>query len=196
MNNASGSSTLLQKSKILQDFKELFLKQENCDVVFRVKGQEFPAHKAILSARSPVFASAFRNEMKEKATGIVDIVDYDPSSFSDFLHFIYCDDVESLSEGNVFSLFSAADKYDVPDLRTKCMEFMKQNLSVDTFCETITLAVQHTEMELVNLTTDFFIKNAEKIIRTVQWQSFVAENPTQSNELFIKFMASNRCVKP
>lgn len=173
----------------------MFLNKDHCDVVFRVKGHEFPAHKAILSARSPVFASAFRSDMKEKATGIVDIVDYDPSSFSDFLYFLYCDNVDSLSEGNVFSLFSAADKYDVPDLRTSCMEFVKQNLSVGTFCETIILALRHTELELIHLATDFFIKNAEKITKTVQWQSFVAENPTQSNELFIKFMASDRCIK-
>lgn len=168
----------------------MFLKQEHCDVVIRVKGQEFPAHRNILAARSPVFASTFRNDMKEKESGIVDIEDCDPFSFSSFLCFLYCEDENSLSQENVFSLFTAADKYDVPDLRVKCVEFMKKNLTVDTFCEAITLALQHSETELVDLATNFFIKNTEKILETVKWQTFAAENPTQSNELVLKFVKS------
>lgn len=191
MNKAREFSALSDKSKILQDFKSLFLKQENCDVVLRVKGQEFPAHKAILIARSPVFASMFRYDMKEKQTGIVDIEDCDPSSFSDFLCFLYCEEVNNLSEENVYSLFTAADKYGVPDLKEKCTEFMKEYLSIDTFCEIITLALQHSETELINFANDFFVKNAPKIVRTVKWQSFLIENPVQSNELFIKFATLN-----
>ena len=126
--------------------------------------------------------------MKEKATGIVDIEDCDPLIFSSFLCFLYCEDVDSLSQENVFGLFTAADKYDVQDLRTICMKFMKENLCVDTFCETITLALQHCETELISLATDFFVKNADKIIVTAKWLSFAAENPTQSNELVIKFV--------
>lgn len=182
-----GSSVFPHEDKVLHDLKELFLKKENCDVVIKVKGQEFPAHKIILEARSPVFASTFRNDMKERATGIVEIEDCDPSCFSNFLCFLYCGD-GGISQENVFSLFTVADKYDVQDLRTKCLEFIKNNLSIDTFCDTITLALQHSETELIKLSTDFFTKNAPKIIVTVKWQVFSAENPTQSNELFIKLL--------
>ena len=149
-----------QLNKILQDFKELYLRQEDCDVTIRVKEQDFPAHKIILKARSPVLASTFRNDMEEKATGIVNIEDCDPSTFSEFLLFLYCEDVDNLSSENVFNLFTVADKYDVSDLSTKCLNFIKGNLSNDTFCETITLALRHTVTELVDLSTNFFIKNA------------------------------------
>lgn len=193
--NVSQSPMLPKKRKILQDFKDLFLNREGCDVVFRVKGQKFPAHKAILIGRCPVFAATFRNNMKEKATGIVDIKDCDPSSFSDFLCFLYSEDVDNLSSENAFSLFTTADKYDVADLREKCMKYIKNNLSVDTFCETITLALKHTEIDLIRLATDYFIKNAESILVTAKWQSFAAENPMQSNELFIKFVATDRCLE-
>lgn len=133
--------------------------------------------------------------MKEKTTGIIDIEDCEPSSFSDFLYFLYCGDVKIISADNVFNLFIAADKYDVQDLRTKCMEYMNRNLSVDTFCDAITMALWHSETELVKLATDFFIKNAEQIIVTAKWQTFVAENPTQSNELFIKALASAKNLR-
>lgn len=84
------------KSKILEDFKQLVQNQENCDVVLRLRGREFQAHKEILTARSPVFTSAFRNDMKEKTTGIVDIEDCEPSTFPDFLRFLCGEDAHAL----------------------------------------------------------------------------------------------------
>lgn len=161
-------------------------------MVIKVKGQEFPAHKTILKARSSVLASTFSTDMKEKATGILEIDDCDPSSFSDFLCFLYCGDVGVISEENVFSLFTVADKYDVQDLRAKCMKFVYEHISIDTFCDTIALALRHSETELIKLATDFFTKNAPKIIVTVKWQLFLQENPTQSNELLVKLLVNNQ----
>lgn len=183
---------MIQNSKLLKDYKELFQQQEDCDVIIKVQGQEFRAHRIILKARSPVFASTFRIDMKEKATGVVDVEDCDPSTFSDFLSFLYCGELEKFSEDNVFSLFTAADKYDVPDLRSMCMGLMKNNLTIDTFCDTIALALQHSEADLIELSTDFFAKNLQEIIVTVKWQSFVVENPIQGNELMIKALVPSR----
>ena len=177
---------------MIRDFKGLFLNQVDCDVIMNVKGQEFLAHRNILGARSPVFASTFTNDMKERATGIVNIDDCDPSSFSDFLCFLYCGSTENITLENVFSLFTSADKYDVQDLRSECLEFLKENLSVDSFCDTITLAIQHREKELIELTTDFFAKHFKEIIVTVKWQTFVVENPIQSNEIMIKSFVSSQ----
>lgn len=124
--------------------------------------------------------------MKERATGIVEIEDCDPSSFSDFLCFLYCGNVENLSTENVFSLFTVADKYDIQDLRSECMHFMKNNLSISTFCDTITFALEYCEMELLKLSIDFFSKHIHVVIKTVEWQSLLIKNPIQCNELMIK----------
>lgn len=185
----------MHDNKILNDLKELFLKKEDCDVIIKVKGSEFPAHKLILRARSPVFASTFRNNMKEKSTGIIEIDDCNPDSFSNFLSFLYSGDIDNLSVENVFSLFTTSDKYDVQDLKTKCLEFMRENLSVDTICDTIRLAVLHSETELIELSTNFFAKHLEEILVTVKWQVFLAENVTLGNELLIKALALNKSSK-
>lgn len=97
-----------------------------------------------------------------------------------------------ISEENVFSLFTVADKYDVQDLRAKCMKFVYEHISIHTFCDTIALALRHSETELIKLATDFFTKNAPKIIVTVKWQVFLQENPTQSNELLVKLLVNNQ----
>lgn len=171
------------------------MKQEDCDIIIKVKGKEFPAHKLILRAQSPVFASTFRNDMKERSTGIIDIKDCDPDTFSNFLGFLYSGDIQNLSVDNVFSLFTTSDKYDVQDLRKKCLQFMKENLSVDTICDTIRLAVLHSEKELIKLSTEFFVKNLQDILVTVKWQVFLAENVTLGNELLIKSLPSDKSSK-
>ena len=150
-----------------------------------MKGQEFQAHRLVLKAQSPVFAAIFRNDMQEKVTGIINIEDCDPSSFQDFLCFLYCGEVRKLSPKSAFNLFTVADKYNVSDLRSLCMEFIKMNLSVDTFCDTIELAFLHSESdpELIELSKDFLEKNLQKIIESDKWKSFVVENPKLSNEV-------------
>lgn len=133
----------------------------------------------------------FESDMNEMEANIVDIEDCDPSSFSDFLCFIYCADASGLSQENVYSLFKTADMYDVSDLKEKCVEFMKVNLSVDTFCETTALAIRHNETKLINFTTDFFLKNGPEIVSSDKWQSFLTENPIQANKLCTQFILLN-----
>ena len=110
-----------------------------------MKGQEFPAHKLILKARSPVFASMFRSDANEKRSNVVDIDDCDPSIFSDFLYFLYGGSIEYHSRDNdenlskACNLFTLADKYNVGELRSQCWEFMINNLSPENFSEIMSL---------------------------------------------------------
>lgn len=51
------------EGQLSTDLGQLFEDGKNSDVVLNVQGQEIRAHKAILSARSVVFASMFEHEM-------------------------------------------------------------------------------------------------------------------------------------
>jgi speckle-type POZ protein len=64
--------------------------QNLADVEFVVKDKIFPAHKAILAARSPVFADEF--EKVQAVNGVrhqIRIDDVEPATVEKFLHFIY-----------------------------------------------------------------------------------------------------------
>lgn len=135
--------------KFLEQLKYSFLNHQNCDVILRVQGRDFQAHKVILTAHSPVFASLLQNDTEEKATAIVDIEDCSLSTFSDFLYFLYCPETDRLSKENVLSLLAVADKYGVSELRTKCLEFIKEKISAHTFGDT--LASCHSETESIQL---------------------------------------------
>ena len=71
------------------------------DVEFLVGEEAFGAHRSLLSARSPVFAAMFASGMKEAETGQVRIEDVDPTTFQQFLKFLYT----GMVEPSVFVLF-------------------------------------------------------------------------------------------
>ena len=82
-----------------------------------------PAHKYVLAISSPVFFAMFYGELLEKKE-TVDITDCDPDIFLQFLRYLYCDDVSLQNVNQAICLLYLADKYDVPSLLTKCVNFV------------------------------------------------------------------------
>ena len=168
------------------DFKTVMLSGDHSDVVVKVKEEELRLHKVILATRNPYFDSMFRNDMKEKSTGIVTIEDCDPDIFRSFICFLYTGKVDKLSTENVCSLYEVVDKYQEDQLKKKCMHLMLNTLSIDIFCDYFALALRYDEKELFLKAVEFFTLNAKAIARSVTWQIFVKEYPIQANELFLK----------
>lgn len=177
---------LIGIERLVKNLKELFLNEQNSDFVFKAENREFRVHKAILATRSPVFASMFQHDMAEKNSGIVDILDCTAESFEVFLLYLYTGCAETMSPNNVFHLYYAADKYRVDDLKKECVEFIMSILSIETFCDTIALSLRHGESAMQKEATRFFRQNIKEVIKTVQWQNYMSENPTHANELLIK----------
>jgi hypothetical protein len=90
------------------DVEFLFVKEEG--LLF--------AHRFILSARSPVFAAMFSNDMIESQTGRVEIHDADFCLFRHFLKFIYTGKLDIAARN--LELLALADKYQIETLQEMC----------------------------------------------------------------------------
>ncbi len=91
------------------------------DVTFTVGGQNFPAHKFIVSVRSPVLMAMFSSDMSESRTNHVTIEDCDPIVFGRFLAFLYTGRlVDAVSSRQQEELWAVADKYQVETLKALC----------------------------------------------------------------------------
>ena len=55
------------------------------DVTFRGGGQEFPAHRFLLAARSPVFMAELFGHMKERTAPCIQVDDMEPLIFESLL---------------------------------------------------------------------------------------------------------------
>ena len=114
------------KSTVLERNMHMFNNPVMSDIKFVFPDhdkQSIPAHKYVLATSSPVFFAMFYGELRETKETI-EIRESDPDIFLQFLCFLYCDEVTYQDENNAIQLWYLADKYDVPSLVTKCLDFL------------------------------------------------------------------------
>lgn len=169
--------------------ENLFYSKNHSDVTFKVKSKEFHVHKAILVARSPVFAAAFEHKMSEKETNVIKIHDCDPDPFWDFLQYLYAGKVTDIALKNVIQLYITADKYDVKELKSFCLFHMMRNITVENICNIVCVAEQYEETGLFCAAQTFFDRNTNAIVDTAHWDALMETNPRLANKL-IKGMVS------
>ena len=155
--------------QLLSDFANLFTSKLNADVIFRVQNTNIGAHKAILTARSPVFAAMFQHRMKEKESGEVDIADVTPAVFNKMLQFIYtglCQVGDSAEE-----LLIAADKYDIQDLKRQCeLELREYALYVGTAFDLLVLSDLYDAKILRKGVVKLIKLNVAQLKKRPQWK--------------------------
>ncbi|KAJ3704787.1 hypothetical protein LUZ61_008492 [Rhynchospora tenuis] len=112
------------------DFTAL-LTGEFADIRFVVDGQIFPAHRAVLAARSSVLRSeflAFQDDLCQKSVFVSIQQHIDAFTFKNLLHFIYTDslpadfDEPTSSQQRYHRLFIAAHLFNIQGLKKLCEE--------------------------------------------------------------------------
>lgn len=132
---------------------------KGADVTFRVGDELFPAHKAVLAMRSPVFDAQFYGPMREdddagtasrRQCVVVAVEDMQPAVFRALLHFVYTDampSMEGFGAGDrkemVKHLLVAADRYAVERLKLICEGILCRSLEARDVETTLALADTH-----------------------------------------------------
>jgi speckle-type POZ protein len=141
-----------------KDFSELLKQGLHSDVTLFVDGVEFPAHRSILSARSPVLKAMFSHDMKESKEGTVEIEEIKAPVFKQLLNFIYTGECsfknEKYSKSGLESkaakqeeiidmpahLLAAADRFQLPLLADLAADEMMASITVETVADRLLMA--------------------------------------------------------
>ena len=130
---------------------------------------EFPAHKVILAARSPVFASMFEHSMQESTNNKVVIDDVCPDALKEMLMYIYTGEVSDV--GNVaYDLLYAADKYQLDDLKSFCEQQLSKSLKVENAARMVQFAHMHNTPILKRRTLRFIASHGAEVRATTEWE--------------------------
>ncbi|XP_029458006.1 kelch-like protein 35 [Rhinatrema bivittatum] len=97
------------------------------DVVLLVDGQEFPCHRATLSANSAYFRAMFGGSLREGSQEVVPIQKTSAPTMSLLLDYMYGSSVV-IREENVEGILEASDLLQVPRLRDACVTFLEGQL--------------------------------------------------------------------
>lgn len=175
--------------------KKLIINGKHHDLTLKVADREFRVHQDILMARSPVFEAMLSHEMTEKNEGVIDVPDCDPEAMEQFLLYMYCGKVEKWNTDIAIGLYYLADKYNMTPLKEKCSEFIKGSLSISVVCDVIQLAFNHSDSDMLECATEYFLNHTSEILPSVGWMSFLNSNSVAANELFIKASKKWDCSK-
>ena len=104
-----------------------------------------PAHRAILAARSPVFASYFAYPTREAQDGRITITDMSVEVAEILLRFLYSGSLQIAEPLIIESLLIAADKYQVIELKNLCENILLENMSLSNACDLLLLADMYSE---------------------------------------------------
>ena len=129
----------------------------------------FFAHKAVLAARSLVFAKMFEHDLQESATNIVTVTDIDPEVFKELLTYIYtgkAPNIQTLAS----SLLNPAEKYQLGRLKALCERQMSYGLQVENAAETLVLAHTYGADQLKKNALKFIIKHRSEVRETKEWE--------------------------
>lgn len=101
----------------------------HADVTINTSDGSLRAHKAILSASSPVFHSMFQHDLKEKESSTIEIEDMATESCMALLSYLYGTVNQEDFWKHRLALLGAANKYDIIDLKDACEESLLEDIN-------------------------------------------------------------------
>ena len=136
-------------STLSLDMDRLFNDDKFSDVKFLVGNVKFPAHKCVLSVRSPMLYAMFGTSgMRETREEVVVVEDVDADIFREVLRFIYTDECSlNILENMPIQLLAAADKYQIVRLKCMCENRLFERMTVDD-CADVLVAADMTTLPL------------------------------------------------
>ena len=123
-----------------------------------------PAHKFLLSIRSPVFFAMFCGKIAETKEN-VDLPDCEYEGMLELLRYIYTDQV-CLTGSNVMQVAYLAAKYMIPCLAKKCAAYLGQNLDSSNVFGILKHAQQFANEHLLKYCWDYIEQITKDVVKS------------------------------
>uniref|UniRef100_A0A1I8I867 Speckle-type POZ protein n=3 Tax=Macrostomum lignano TaxID=282301 RepID=A0A1I8I867_9PLAT len=180
---SSAQSVRLPECRLADDLGQLLERGQHADLTLCIGGAELPAHKAVLSARSPVFQAMFQHQMEESRASRVVVEDVDEDTMREVLRYVYSGRAPRLDQ-MADSLLPAADKYQLDRLKVMCEESLAAALTVENVCDCLVLADLHCAAQLRQRASQFILANASRVAESPGWDQMVRRQPHLVAEAF------------
>ena len=184
----------VEPRSVKSDLKQQFLRDPDnpafADMTLECGDVELKCHSFMLAARSPVFRAALsQTGFLEEKTRRIKIEELDVDVLRQLIEFIYTDSVD-IEEVSFPELFSAADRFDIPNLRSYCLKRMINNVDVSSAAAYFRLAHLHKQRELLKKSARVIRKRYDKVKATPGWE-FFRSDPRLLEELLDQSFSKN-----
>jgi len=170
-------------NRLSQDIGSIFDTGRFSDCVIVCGSKEYKCHKNILSARSTVFEAMFTHDMAENRSSSVSIIDLDDDTVYDMISYIYSGRVVQLDQ-KADRLLSAAEKYDLRELKSLCENALCENLTTENCLDLLVLADLHSASNVRMLALKFIVENGKEIASQSGWREKLKGYPEIMADMF------------
>ncbi|XGW01893.1 hypothetical protein V3C99_014182 [Haemonchus contortus] len=138
------------------------------DVTFMVNGELFPAHKAVLVARSEYFRAMFFGGLKECEEAEVVLKENNGHAFRILLRYIYTAKLSlcELEENQVLDFLGIANKYGFSKLQNSIADYLKEIANVKNVCAILSTSQTYCIDDLVEHCLHVADRNASEVLTT------------------------------
>ena len=148
------------------------------------EGKEFPCHRLILAAQSPVMQAMMTNDMKEKKESKVTVKQSD-EVVAHFVEYFYSRKVpQEALEGNLAGFFELAGLYELAPLKLLTEEATIGMLSVENMIELFVLGNLHSAANL-KTQAEAFMRRKKKELKEMDLSGFPRQVVTDLLRLLI-----------
>ncbi|KAK9503948.1 hypothetical protein O3M35_010399 [Rhynocoris fuscipes] len=194
--SASGDVEIDNSQHVLVKIATLYAERLMNDICLVVGGVEYPAHRLILCASSEVFQVMLMNpQWSESHESRVVLQETPPCAaiFGEFIRYFYTGQIK-INHAIITPLLALADKYNVKDLTSLCIEYMCNHIAlaatnnqlINWYQDTLSLghhvvaqACQNFfkwNFDIVANSKDFGNCNPDVLTKLLQWNDLVVPN--------------------
>ncbi|GJU35429.1 SKP1/BTB/POZ domain-containing protein [Tanacetum coccineum] len=142
--------TYNQNTTTISTFRRLFSDGIHTDVIIRASNGSIGAHRAVLTARLPIFDLMFTHELKEKDLCVIEIPEivadtYDVSDLKDVCQDILIEDIDS---ENVMERLQTAFCYHLLRLKICCIDYLVKFGKIFDIKDEFNAFIQYAHQEL------------------------------------------------
>ena len=167
-----------QSSLCVEMMKRLNMQRRQnylCDITLVAKeGNEFKAHRNVISAASPFFSKLLNSDMREKEEGVIRFEEISESILGVIVKFIYTGSIE-VNRKNAENLIVAADYLLLESLKVIAGRFLEKQMSNYNCISTFHFAEKYRCQELVLRSTNFIQDNFTSVAKSDEFLNLDAE---------------------
>ncbi|GLT88553.1 hypothetical protein SLE2022_065730 [Rubroshorea leprosula] len=142
-------------------------------------GPCIPAHRALLATRSEIFKNMLDSDgCKAAPDDTITLPELNTEELESLLEFLYSGRLPAVKlEKHVFSLFVAADKYEIPYLQEFCEHYMLDSLNASNVLDVLEISDVCSNKTLKETALNFIVRNMEEIAFSAKYEVFAPKNP-------------------
>ncbi|OMO75669.1 BTB/POZ-like protein [Corchorus capsularis] len=172
---------LNKKISFLSGLVVTFREQIHTDIQLKPgnNGHCIPAHRALLAARSEIFKNMLDSDgCKAPPSDTITLPELNTEELESLLEFLYSGNLPSDKlEKHAYSLFVAADKYEIPYLQEFCERFLLNSLNASNALEILEISDICSNKILKETSLNFIVRNMEDIVFSARYEVFAPKNP-------------------